>query len=273
MLKKLNLLLTSGFCLFGHFSMEALSPSEEKTMQESFSQLAQEPDAVTFQPPSGWHLADPKALPPSVKVMVVGKGKHEFPPSINLATEQYAGTLKQYLKTIKAINDSQGAVWKDLGAIQTEAGAASLSQADVKTEWGETRMMHVVFLKNGIVYILTAASLKDEFPQYYKEFFSSLRSLRINKNAFEMVSNAQKRSKLETATENLKKAWQAQYDKIQQASANVAKEQLAKDAFENGDFQKTHWEPFKVMLQQDYQEMNPVWHSYLLNKLQQELTS
>lgn len=136
-------------------------------------------ESVLFTPPSGWKIADQKSLLPSVKIMVVGKGAREYPPSINLGTEIYSGTIKQYLKRIKDINASQGATWKDLGKIRTEAGMASLSQVDKKTEWGEVRMMHVILNKDGTIYILTASSLKEEFPKFYKDFFSALSSLRF----------------------------------------------------------------------------------------------
>jgi hypothetical protein len=139
-----------------------------------------EPGAVYFTPPEGWRLADQKGLPSSVKVMVVGKGAYEFPPSINLSIEPFDGTQKQYMKIVKSINDSKGTDWKDLGNIKTDAGNANLSQVDSKSEWGEVRMMHVILQKNKKVYIMTAASLKDEFARFYKDFFSAIRSLHIN---------------------------------------------------------------------------------------------
>lgn len=137
-------------------------------------------DVAVFTPPQGWRLADTKALPPSVKIMVVGKGERDFPPSMNLGTEPFDGTLKDYLKVVKSINDAQGATWKDLGMIRTEAGEASLSQLDTKTEWGNVKMMHVMMVKNGTVYILTAAALQEEFPKFYKDFFDAMKSFRFN---------------------------------------------------------------------------------------------
>lgn len=181
--KKILFRISCALFLFSaslHSEEELLSPEEENEIQENFVRLAKEPGTALFTPPEGWRIADPKALPPSVKVMVVGKGQHPFPPSMNLSTENFSGTLKQYLKRIKTINDAQGAEWKDLGSIRTEAGDASLSQVDSKTQWGDVRMMHVILLKDNTIYILTAASLKEEFPKFYKDFFSSLRSLRIN---------------------------------------------------------------------------------------------
>lgn len=137
-------------------------------------------DFVQFTPPAGWHFAEAASLPASVKTLVIGKGGFEFPPSINLGMEVYPGTLKQYLKRVKEINDAQGHRWKDLGKIRTQAGDASLSQADKQTQWGEVKMMHVILQKNGIIYILTAAALKEEFPKFYKDFFNSFCSIRFS---------------------------------------------------------------------------------------------
>ena len=152
-------------------------------MAEDYEQLAKEPGAVSFSPPKGWSLADAQTLPEHVQVMVVGSGEKEFPPSMNLTTEDFQGSLRDYLNIVKEINKANGAEWKDLGKIRTVAGDASLSQADTLTEWGPVRMMHVILIKDDTVYILTAAALKKDFPKYYKHFFESLRSLRINEEA------------------------------------------------------------------------------------------
>lgn len=140
---------------------------------------AEEVQALMFTAPDGWRSADPNALPPSVKVMVVGNPINSYPPSINLGIEEYSGTLKDYLKIVKAINESQNADWKNLGVIHTEAGKGNLSQVDMETTWGTVRLMHVIMVKNGTAYIMTCAALKDEFPRYYAEFFKSMRSLRF----------------------------------------------------------------------------------------------
>lgn len=139
-------------------------------------------EEIQFTPPAGWRFAEAGNLPKSVKVMVVGQGQSQFPPSMNLGTEEYTGNLKDYLKTIKNVNDIRHADWKDLGTIRTEAGNASLSQVDMKTQWGDVRLMHVIIMHGGMAYILTAAALKDEFPTYYKEFFKAMTSLKITKD-------------------------------------------------------------------------------------------
>lgn len=150
------------------FSETASGPTSETT------------DKLIFTPPNGWRNAESSVLPKHVNLMVVGKGASEFPPSISIATETYSGSMKDYLKIVKQINTSKGQSWKDLGNLRTEAGNSSLSQTDMKSEWGEVRMMHVMLKKNGTIYILTAAALKEEFPKFYKDIFTALRSLRFN---------------------------------------------------------------------------------------------
>jgi hypothetical protein len=134
---------------------------------------------AAFTPPPGWKMADPSSLPTHVKIMVVGEGAKELPPSINLGYEPFQGSLKEYLKIVKRINMRTGDEWKDLGTIQTQAGPASLSQVDMKSKWGNLRQMHVIYLADGIVYILTAAALKEEFPRFYPQFFEAFHTFRV----------------------------------------------------------------------------------------------
>jgi hypothetical protein len=171
-----------GVCMAGFANLSAdFSIAEEKEVQKGFAELADAPGAVTFSPPEGWVVADPKQLPSNILVFVVGKSIHEYPPSLNLAYDKFSGTLKQYLqKIVKPSNQRQGAEWKDLGTIRTAAGEASLSQVDTKTKWGLERQMQVIFVRNGITYILTAAALKEDFPKFYNDFFKSFRSIKIN---------------------------------------------------------------------------------------------
>lgn len=176
-----TLFLGSTYAISPRTSEQRQIPSDfEQSIYDNFQKVAQEPGAVIFTPPAGWKLANPKELPPHVKVMVVGKGNSALAPSISLSAEETSKTLAEYLKIVKNINSSKGANWKDLGKIHTLAGDASLSQVDTMSEWGDIRMMHVILTRNGTVYILTAAALKDEFSKFYKTFFESLRSLRIN---------------------------------------------------------------------------------------------
>lgn len=262
---------TTIFALGCALAFPCLVHAELKTSLTSTMANPQEPGTVTFAPPTGWRFADPKGLPKYVHVMVVGESQHGLPPSINLGTERFSGTLKAYLKIVKALNDKQGFEWKDLGSIQTEAGEASLSQVDSKTPWGDLRMMHVILLKNGTIYILTAAALKEEFPQFYKDFFQSLRSLHINKDVFEMVESPSRRSELQKQVAFVTDGWKEINQSNSQPIAAGAQSGVIEDRFSDDNFQSKYWIPFTSFLEKDYSDMGAEWKRYTLIRVKDSL--
>lgn len=228
-----------------------MNGNERESRTESYDAM-NEPGSVMFTPPQGWRYADPAQLGKAVQLMVVGEGSSHFPPSINLATETYDGSLRDYLKIMKKINDVEGSVWKDLGTIKTHAGNASLSQVDIKNQWGEVREMHVVLKKRTTIYILTVAALKDEFSKYYKSFFESMRSLKINKEFDEMISSPSLREELLKKIAALKMAAQ-------------------KESFDTPTFQNNEWGPFVNFLKEKYSFMGTKWINFVEGKLESEL--
>lgn len=168
-----TLFFSSSSLLYCETPMSALLDSKEINAEDTL--------LISFTPPTGWRAADTKALPKSVKMMVIGSGKHTFPPSINVGIEPYKGTLKQYLETIKSINSSQGASFQELGTLRTKAGLGSLSQVQAKTEWGNVRLMHVILKKDDFIIVATAAAKKEEFAELYNVFFNSLKSLQCER--------------------------------------------------------------------------------------------
>lgn len=238
--------------------------AQEKTLQEKMVEIAKETGAVTFQPPPNWRLAEPSALPPNVKVMVVGKGNSAFPPSLNLATDHFVGTLKEYLRIVKAKNEKWGDDFRDLGVIRTDAGDASLSQVDTKTKWGTERLMHVILVKNDHVYILTAAALKEEFPKYYKDFFNSFRSLKINKDIYELLGNPAKIAGLKNAIQEVGFEWKNYKQRAERATILTPDTGADLRLFEGADFQQKYWNAFKTYLSKDFPDMPGTWHIEVL---------
>jgi len=238
--------------VFSIHAKDAVIPSLEIIETEAYDTMS-EPGAVMFTPPRDWRYADQTQLRKSVKVMVVGTSTSHFPPSINLATEPFKGTLKDYLKIIKKYNDDDGATWKDLGTIKTAAGNASLSQVDWKSKWGEVRDMHVILKRKDTIYILTAASLREDFSKYYKDFFSAMKSLKINKEFEEMVSSVSLREELLKKISALKIAAQGH-------------------PFPSEDFQKEQWIPFQTFLNERFSMMGKKWNNYVEQKVKSELT-
>lgn len=250
---------------------EAKEAKEAKGAKEAKEAKENKEGIVFFTPPEKWMMADPNNLPSRVRVMVIGKGPTNFPPSINLSWEPFSGTLKDYLKMVKNLNASQGYPWKDLGTIQTQAGTGSLSQVDTKTQWGEIRLMHVILKKNGNIYILTTSALKEEFSLFYKDFFAAMRSLKIAKDEYEMVSNSLQRSQLKTAADKLKSQWQTLLAKSQKENSVIGEEKFQEKVFNSPEFQVSLWKPFQEMLNQKYNQYGPEWQSLFLQKLEDQL--
>lgn len=269
----LSLLLISSTCYSTLFAAPA-SPkttASKEAVKETASAVPEDNNFVMFTPPPGWQAFDTSSLSPRLRMMVVGKGQSSVPPSINLAMEPYQGTLKQYLKTIKAINDSQGYEWKDLGTIRTEAGTGSLSQVDTKSEWGDIRQMHTVLLKNGTIYIVTAAAQKDEFATFYKDFFAAMKSFRISKDLFDTVADTKQRAKLKSANELLKSQWKKMLIERQTASKDVPIEIVKEELFRSEEFQNTAWKPFEKSLSEQFRDLGSQWQALVLQQTEDEL--
>ncbi len=228
-------------------------------------------ETVTFTPPPGWQLAESKGLPPSVKAMVIGKGKNAYPPSLNLAVEPWDKSLKEYIQLIKGIGESHAIDFKDLGTIQTEAGNGVLIQEDSKTRWGDERQMHVILLRNGSIYILTAAALKEEFPSFYKDFFASMRSLRISKGVFEMVADAKKRANLIAKTQQLKEAYQNLVSRQKAEHPSETMGAILQQVFNSQPFKEQQWGPYQSLLEKDYADLGQEWQQMLLAQVQTSL--
>ncbi len=217
---------------------------------------------VVFTPPTGWKLAPKENLPSSMITMVVGKGSFSLPPTINLTTEPYKKSLKDYLKIVKNINSEQGYDWKDLGMIRTQSGNGHLSQVDTKSQWGEVREMRVILLKEKQIYILTALALKEEFSLFYKDFFTSFRSLRIVNDLYDILP-PQERKKLKEQVAILENKWKQQL-------ANNAEKKTNQQVFESKEFQEDIWTPFIAQCKEQYKELDKEWLSLFLDNLYRE---
>lgn len=239
--------------------------ADEACVVEMFSKLRAQPHYAVLIPPEGWTIADPQFLPKSVSLMVVGKGKKEFPPSINLAREAYTGSLEEYLKLVKEINKAQGNTYKSLGSIEIGEGKAALGQVDTTNEWGKIRMLHLFFLKDKMMHIVTAAAAKEEFSQFRPLFLQSIRTLHINGNVFDMVTDEARKKKLGELCEEFKKGWMEYLESTPQEIA--AGEKIHQEPLS----QQPLWLSFQMKIDKEFADMGKYWKEALLNALQQEV--
>jgi hypothetical protein len=143
----------------------------------------QEPYHCYFIPPKGWNLADQSKLSPRVKICFLGKSSNTLLQSVNLATEEVDISLKAYVDIVKSdCERDPNSVWRDLGKYNTPLGEGRLTEREVKTQWGVSRQIQLIVIKDKRAYILTAGALKEEFSRHYQDFEAVLRSLTITKD-------------------------------------------------------------------------------------------
>jgi len=238
------------------------APKEEITVP-SFQQAIREPHGYCyFLPPKGWDLADQSKLSPRVKICFIGKSSNNLLPSVNLATEEVDIPLKDYLDIVKRDCESDpNSQWRDLGKYNTPLGEGRLTEREVKTQWGVSRQVQLIVIKDKTAFILTAGSLKEEFSRHYKDFESVLRSLTITEDLTTQVISEEKRIQLRQLVENLAGAFKKATDKIA----------VVEEAFDSKSFQKEAWEPFQQKIINDFTEMGPYWQILLLRDVQHQL--
>ncbi len=262
-------LYTSFFTAYSHYSHAGQKPVSIDLAASNESE-----PLASFTPPAGWMSADRNKaqLPPLVKIMFVGNAKSGFPPSINLTSAPYDGTLKQYLQIVKARNQESQNDWKDLGTMKTQAGNASFSQVDSKSQWGQVRQMHLILPKHGYIYILTAAALKAEFSLYYQEFFKAMQSLKITFNPLDLISSQVQKKLLQAKISELKSNWKIQIEKaVQQTPSFSSLQEIKEKVFNSDSFKNSFWMPFVQNLQTSSADLGIGWQELMQSRVKAEL--
>lgn len=151
-----------------------------------------------FIPPEGWECIQSKTLSSQVQVAFVGKGNTDFRPSLNLAIEEVDVPLKEYLKSVKEIHESEMKVrWRDLGAFTFQAGQGRLGQVTSQSPLGEVQMLQGILVQGNFAYILTAAVLKQEFAAFQPILLKTLHSLTVIPDLFAAIPDESQKNTLQ----------------------------------------------------------------------------
>ncbi|MBS0649739.1 MAG: hypothetical protein JSR93_01130 [Verrucomicrobia bacterium] len=210
-------------------------------------------------PPAGWEIADPKFLAKSVQIAFLKKSGAGFCPSVNLAIEKSNLSLPEYLNVIRQIHESDKRNrWRQLGKVHTQSGIGQLTEIDTDTEFGPVRMLQLILIKQGCTYVVTAAALKDEIAQYYKDFQATFRSLQITSDLISTVPQMERRDSLKERSERLISSWQKA---VEQGVVSLAEP----------NFQKENWLPFQNAVLQDFEDMGPHWQILMLKSIQEKM--
>ncbi len=217
-----------------------------------------------FTPPQGWEIADPRSLSSRVKIAFLKNTGKGFCPSINLAVEETSVSLNDYLKAVRAIHEQdRNNHWRALGKVKTAAGLAQLTEIDSTTEWGPIRILQLIFIKEGQAYVLTAAALKEEFSNYYKEFQSAFRSLTLSSDLLGNIPQLERRETLKQKQQQLIKA----------AGDALAASSKPTSLLEDPLFQEKYWLPFQQAVLNNFSDMGAFWQVLILRNTQEKLLS
>jgi hypothetical protein len=270
-IKKILLFIFLGFALKGCSNTSPQSTSlllEGPVKETVVKQEKPLPEKQTsgsycyFIPPKGWDLADQAKLSPRVKICFIGKSSKSLLPSVNLAQEEVDVSLKTYIDIVK--NDclkDPNCKWRDLGKYNTPFGEGRLTEREIKTEWGPTRQIQLIVIKDKMAYILTAGTLKEEFSSHYKNIEAVLRSFTLSKNLITEVACADKRTRLREMTGQLHN----DFKKIRESAVS------AEIAFDGADFQDKTWKLFQQKIINDFTEMGAYWQILFLKHVQNQL--
>lgn len=220
-----------------------------------------------FIPPEGWEIADPKTLAPQVKIAFLKASKKGLCPSINLAIEETPATLSEYLKAVKTIHEqNRNNQWRTLGKVHTPAGLAQLTEIDSTSEFGPIRILQLILIQEGHAYILTAAALKTEMPDYYKDFQRAFRSLTLTSDLCSSIPQLERR-------ESLKEKQRLLLQEAEQALSLVQAQAEGEALFADSSFQTKHWLPFQTTILENFADMGPFWQILFLKTTQEKLLS
>ncbi len=245
---------------YSHASPQSTSLFSEEPRKENIVQRSN--NYCYFIPPQGWDLADQAKLSPRVKICFIGKSSKNLLPSVNLAEEEVDVSLKTYIDIVKSdcLKDPN-CRWRDLGKYNTPLGEGRLTEREVKTQWGPSRQVQLIVIKDKMAYILTAGALKEEFSRHYKTFEDVLRSLTLTQDLSMDLTSAEKKTRLREMLGKLETDFKKTREKISAVN----------DAFDAADFQKESWKPFQERIINDFTEMGPYWQILLLRQIQNKL--
>jgi hypothetical protein len=151
-----------------------------------------------FIPPAGWDCVQPPKPDSYVQIGFLGKGQSELRPSLNLAIEKIDVPLKEYLKAVREVHETEMNVkWRDLGSFTFSSGKGRLAEITSSTPFGEMKMLQGIMIKDGFAYILTGAALKEEFSALQKPLLDAMHSLTVIPDLFSAISNADHRKRLQ----------------------------------------------------------------------------
>lgn len=193
-----------------------------------------------FDPPQGWECAFPENLSPCIQIGFLGKGSTAFRPSVNMAIEEIDVGLQQYLKAVKAIHaEEPGTTWRDLGKFNTRAGVGRLTEICTTSHLGPVKMLQMIVVSGKAAYILTGASIKDDFLRFQETFMKTFQSFRLMSDLFSPLPSEKK------------KRFESFFSSLGQSAVDAAE-------------REAKWVDLQALVNQEVHEMGSYWQVLVL---------
>jgi len=219
--------------------------------------VAKEPFFTFFEPPKDWVLSDPSKLEEGVKVAFVASKKRMFTPSLSLTLEKIGtASIETYTKALEKIYQSDR--FQKLGTFHTNIGLAHLFQIDLKSTWGEVRVLQAITLHKGYAIIQTGSCLKKEFLTLHQTYLDTFKSLDAKPSLLETCNDPALKKLLDSTT----KSWN-QFCK----TAHGEKQTL----FLSNFFQTNHWKPFADYIEKKLDYKGACWQFLAIKHIQETL--
>ena len=195
-----------------------------------------------FIPPDGWECVNPQKLTSPIQAAFFGKGQSDFRPSLNLATEKTDVTLKEYIKAVRKIHESEmNAQWRDLGPFTFSSGKGRLAEITTSSPLGVVKMLQGILVQDGCAYILTGAVLKDEFSSWQKDLLNTMHSLMVVPDLFSAIADLSQRSRLQEIFRSF-------------------------DHLSSAEERQIQWSRLQKIILDDFASMGSHWHLLILKE-------
>lgn len=205
--------------------------------------------AVYFIPPDGWDCVQPPKPDRFFQIAFIGKGQSDFRPSLNLAIEEIDVPLKEYLKAVRKIHETEMKVeWRDLGAFTFNSGKGRLAEITTPSPIGAIKMLQGILVQGRYAYILTGAALKEEFSTWQKPLLNALHSLAVVPDLFSAIADTSLRSSLQ-------------------------KTFYAFDHLSTDEERRTEWSKLQKTIVSDFAPMGAHWQFLILKEGHQRIFS
>lgn len=195
-----------------------------------------------FIPPEGWDCVQSQKIDPYIQIAFLGKGKSDLRPSLNLAIEETDVPLKEYLKAVRKIHETEMKVqWRDLGAFTFKSGKGRLAEITSPSPLGDVKMLQGILVQEGYAYILTGAVLKEEFSTWQNPILNALHSLALVPDLFSAIADPAQRNNLQETFHSF-------------------------DHLSTDQERQTQWSRLQKTILDDYASMGSHWQILILKK-------